>query len=185
MTSQTNVNGPDRKTLASQLDRLDQILDGLSEGLADAVAGAVQEAVERVMCQAVGRAVREAVQALLVEIQTNEQLRVALAGAAPPAQGWPHPAGGVGRVLGGAWGWLVGRLAGLKAWVQRAGALGRQLRGPLWVACGAGLAVGLTAAWAGPWLAGATAWAGGLVTALSVQARRALGRVLRAAETPD
>ena len=35
MTKTIEMNGPTRKTLASQLDRLDGILDGLSEGLND------------------------------------------------------------------------------------------------------------------------------------------------------
>jgi hypothetical protein len=38
MTKTIEMNGPTRKTLASQLDRLDGILDGLSEGLDQAVA---------------------------------------------------------------------------------------------------------------------------------------------------
>src|SRR6516225_4549663 len=81
MSKTIEMNGPARKTLASQLDRLDGILDGLSEGLSDAVASAVREAV--------GVAVQEAVQAVLTELLTNpalrEQLqRPAAAEAAPP-----------------------------------------------------------------------------------------------------
>ena len=34
-TTNTNTNGQVRKTLASQLDRLDAILDSLSDGLND------------------------------------------------------------------------------------------------------------------------------------------------------
>jgi hypothetical protein len=41
-----NTNGrSERKSLASQLDRLDRILDGLADGLNEAVAQAVKEAV--------------------------------------------------------------------------------------------------------------------------------------------
>jgi hypothetical protein len=81
MTKTMEMNGPTRKTLASQIDRLDSILDGLSEGLTDAVASAVREAV--------GLAVQEAVQAVLAELLTNpvlrEQLqRPAAAESAPP-----------------------------------------------------------------------------------------------------
>ena len=54
MTNTMQMNGPTRKTLASQIDRLDSILDGLSEGLDQAVAQTVREAV--------GLAVEEAVQ---------------------------------------------------------------------------------------------------------------------------
>jgi hypothetical protein len=62
-TLRTSSNGQPRKTLASQLDRLDGILDGLDAAL----AGAVQEAV--------GQAVKEAVQAVLTEVLTNRDLQ--------------------------------------------------------------------------------------------------------------
>jgi hypothetical protein len=93
MTKTIEMNGPTRKTLASQLDRLDSILDGLSEGLDQAVAQAVREAV--------GLAVREAVQAVLAELLTNPELREQLQKAAspdptPPAERTPE--GGRGRL---------------------------------------------------------------------------------------
>ena len=59
----TDNNNPPRKTLASQLDRLDGILDGLD----NALAGAVQA----VVCTAV----KEAVQAVLTEVLTNRELQ--------------------------------------------------------------------------------------------------------------
>jgi hypothetical protein len=93
MTKTIEMNGPARKTLASQLDRLDSILDGLSEGLTDAVASAVREAV--------GLAVQEAVQAALAELLTNPALREQLQKAASPAPPPPAeltPAGGKGRL---------------------------------------------------------------------------------------
>ena len=62
-TTRTNLNSQPRKTLASQLDRLDGILDGLDAAL----AGAVQEAV--------GMAVKEAVQVVLTEVLTNRPLQ--------------------------------------------------------------------------------------------------------------
>jgi hypothetical protein len=71
--TRTNSNGQPRKTLASQLDRLDGILDGLDA----APAGAVQEAVEQ--------AVKQAVQAVLTEVLTNRQLQEELQQAAQPA----------------------------------------------------------------------------------------------------
>ncbi len=70
--TRTNNNGQPRKTLASQLDRLDGILDGLDAAL----AGAVQEAVEQ--------AVKQAVQAVLAEVLTNRQLQEQLQQAAQP-----------------------------------------------------------------------------------------------------
>ena len=93
MTKTMEMNGPARKTLASQIDRLDSILDGLSEGLHQAVAQAVREAV--------GLAVQEAVQAVLTELLNNPALREQLQKAAPPAPPPPAgraPAGGGGRL---------------------------------------------------------------------------------------
>jgi hypothetical protein len=56
MTTTTSTNGrAERKSLASQLDRLDTILDGLADGLNEAVATAVKQAV----VVAVEAAVRE------------------------------------------------------------------------------------------------------------------------------
>src|SRR6516225_5333941 len=95
MTNTTQMNGPARKTLASQLDRLDRVIDGLSEGLNDAVASAVREAV--------GLAVQEAVQAVLAEVLTNPALREQLqrpaeAESAPPDDPANRSGGGKGRL---------------------------------------------------------------------------------------
>jgi hypothetical protein len=93
MSKTLETNGQTRKTLASQLDRLDSILDGLSEGLSDAVASAVREAV--------GLAVREAVQAVLTELLNNPALREQLQKAVPPEAPPPAertPEGGGGRL---------------------------------------------------------------------------------------
>ena len=60
-----------RKTLASQIDRLDSILDGLAENLNEAVADSVKGAVTV--------AVQEAVHAALVEILSNAEVRRRLA----------------------------------------------------------------------------------------------------------
>src|SRR6516162_6026424 len=75
----TNIDGQQRKTLSSQLDRLDDILDGLDSAL----AGAVQEAVSM--------AVKQAVQAVLAEVLTNRELQDQLQKAAqqaPPPEAW-------------------------------------------------------------------------------------------------
>src|SRR6516162_6857087 len=95
MTKTLEMNGTTRKTLASQLDRLDSILDGLREGLNDAVASAVREAV--------GLAVQEAVQAVLTELLTNPALRGQLprpaeAESAPPEDPANKQGGGKGRL---------------------------------------------------------------------------------------
>ena len=92
MTKTLELNGPTRKTLASQLDRLDSILDGLSEGLTDAVASAVREAV--------GLAVQEAVQAVLTELLTNPALREQLQ---RPAASEAAPPDGPANKHGGGW----------------------------------------------------------------------------------
>ena len=62
MTVTNNTSSP-RKTLASQLDRLDSLLDGLGESLNEAVANAVQQAVTTAVQQAV------------VEVLTNAELQ--------------------------------------------------------------------------------------------------------------
>jgi hypothetical protein len=167
MTKTLEMNGPARKTLASQLDRLDSILDGLSEGLTDAVASAVREAV--------GQAVREAVQAVLTELLTNPALREQLqspaeAESAPPDDPAKKQGGGKSRLaaLGGrvgdklrsacrvGAGWL--RQAALAArWAWRLA--GERVRAALLAAAGA-------AAAGAAWLAR---------TALAAAARRLWG----------
>jgi hypothetical protein len=67
----TNTNGRvPRKTLASQIDRLDTILDDLATGLNEAVTTAVAGAVRGV----VGEAVTQAVQVAVREVLTNAEL---------------------------------------------------------------------------------------------------------------
>jgi hypothetical protein len=114
MTKTLEMNGPARKTLASQLDRLDSILDGLSEGLTDAVASAVREAV--------GLAVQEAVQAVLAELLTNPALREQLqrpaeAESAPPDDPANRSGGGKSRLAA-----LCGRVGDKLRSACRAGA---------------------------------------------------------------
>lgn len=62
-TLSPNGNGRVRKTLASQIDRLDGILDGLSEALQEEISAGVQQAV------------KEAVKLAVVEVLTNEDLQ--------------------------------------------------------------------------------------------------------------
>ena len=68
----TMTNGQVRKSLASQIDRLDHILDGLAEGLNEAVATAVKEAV--------ALAVQEAVHGIVAEVLSNADLLAKLRG---------------------------------------------------------------------------------------------------------
>lgn len=67
MTATATMNGkPQRKQLADQLDRLDEIIDALAEGLNGAVADACREGT------------RLAVKDAIVEILTNPELRAML-----------------------------------------------------------------------------------------------------------
>src|SRR5262245_1303259 len=159
----TTTNGSVRKTLASQLDRLDGILDALSDGLNQAVATAVEGAVERAVRQAVGQAVRETLQALATEALTNPDLIAAFRGvapAAPPPEDPPNQSQGLlgrarawaGAALGTACGCVVQQAAGVKA-VARAGwRLARKFSRRLLLACGVGVAAGVATYLAGPWL---------------------------------
>ena len=179
--SETNtiLNSRPRKTLASQLDRLDSVLDGLSENLNQAVADAVQGAVHKA----------------LVELMTNPELvallggaagRAAPAPAAPeaiPVQADERPT--LGQRLGQAKDWAgakvrvacaacgrsvragLGLLGGLK---PRLLALWR-LRKPLPVALAVGTAAGVAAFAAGPCVAGLLTGLAGSAAALAVQAR--------------
>jgi hypothetical protein len=73
-----------RKTLATQLDRLDVILDGLS----DALSGSVETAVRDV----VGQVVRETVEATIREVLSNQDLLRAALGQPITPEPQPVPA---------------------------------------------------------------------------------------------
>src|SRR5262245_22788487 len=105
MSNSTNTNGhPQRKTLASQLDRLDGIIDALADGLNEAVVDVVR--------QAVAVAVQQAVEAVLREVLARpEVLRLLAAQAAPvstPAESKPSGPSALGR----AWAGLKANMAG-------------------------------------------------------------------------
>src|SRR5262245_7874982 len=107
MSNTTNTNGhPQRKTLASQLDRLDGIIDALADGLNEAVVDVVR--------QAVAAAVQEAVEAVLREVLARpEILRLLAAQAAPVPETAPAEAKPGGpSALGRAWAGLKAKLAG-------------------------------------------------------------------------
>src|SRR5262249_32354819 len=193
----TTTNGQVRQTLASQLDRLDSILDGLSDALHGAVASAVEGAVERAVRQAVGAAVRETLQAVLAEVVSNPDLvaaaRTVLTPGSPadvptdppeppeppppPRSLFPRARDGVRAGLGvaaaachGA-GASVARQAAAVTSAARSGwLLLSRFRGRLLAACGVGLAAGALTYLAGPWLAVAASSAAGFVATLAVQA---------------
>jgi hypothetical protein len=193
----TTTNGQERKTLASQIDRLHSILDGLSDNLNQAVATAVEGAVERAVRQAVGEAVKETLQAVITEVVSNPDLvaaaRTLLNPGTPspadaPADPPERPKGlfqracdGVKAGLGAAasaCGYVVGQAAGVKP-VARAGwQLAKKFKGRVLLACGVGVAAGVVTYCVGPWLGVAAASVGGFIAGLAVQARNALRRLV-------
>jgi hypothetical protein len=200
----TNANGRQRKSLASQLDRLDEMLDGLGENLNDAVADAVKGAV--------ALAVQEAVRAALTEVLSNPAILAKLQAAQPA------PAPTLGEQLASCGSWLAAKANSAGACVRsgwsRLRALGAALVGhatqgagvmleatfrkacqvvgqcrPLWrlrcriaVALAVGLVLGVLGFHAaGPLLAGTTTGVCGFVVTLGVQAALWLRRMM----TPD
>lgn len=189
MTPMTN-NGRVRKTLASQLDRLDQILDCLSDGLNEAVATAVQEAV--------ALAVQQAVRAALSEVLTNPEVLALLRGAAQQSQtSQSQPATQPVGVrlrerIGQAVSWVGNRLrqfgraccaakerisSGMAAFRRRLELL-RPFRLPILIALSIGVVTGVAAYFAGPWLSAVASGLGGFATTLAVQAGLWLRRML-------
>src|SRR4051794_38609750 len=185
-TMQTNSsNGQVRKTLATQLDRLDAILDSLSDGLNQAVATAVEQAVEAAVREGVRQGVRGALSELLTDPEVLAVLRATVAAQAADSQANPAPPSPEGKPgsLGRAW-----DLA--KAGVQKAGsALGaaarrarqaaatawgglrhlRPFRAQILTALGVGAAAGVGAYFAGPYVAAGAGWVAGVVSAPAPQ----------------
>ena len=97
----TSHNGKARRSLAAELDRLDQMLDGLADGLNDAVGEAVKSSVNGHL--------RETIQVVLTELFTNPEVLAKLRtilGTTPPAATPPVPAPlrrGLGQRLRGLW----------------------------------------------------------------------------------
>jgi hypothetical protein len=97
--STTTLNNGVRKTLASQLDRLDTILDGLAENLNEAVAMAAANSVKEI----VNVAVQEAVRAALVEILTNAEVQKRLIHAQPVTPTMIH----LREKAHSCWSWII------------------------------------------------------------------------------
>ena len=194
-TTQTNSsNGQVRKTLASQLDRLDAILDSLSDGLDQAVATAVEQAVE----SAVREGVRQGVRGALGEILTDPEVLAALrataaaqaADAQPAAAASPAPGGKPG-LLGRAWNRVKAgahqagcaltaatrraRQAAATAWGGLR--LLQPFRAQILLALGVGAAAGVGAYFAGPFVAAGAGWLAGVLSTVAVQAGIALRRL--------
>lgn len=118
MKTMTSSNGQMRKSLASQIDRLDGVLDGLADNLNEAVAAAVKEAV--------GLAVQEAIRGVLREILANPALIAKLQGAVLPAMaaGTTAPKPGLKERVGKVTSWLGKRVQAARhvcrGWLQKA-----------------------------------------------------------------
>jgi hypothetical protein len=186
MTTTTNGRAA-RPTLATQIDRLDSLLDGLSENLTEAVADAVKAAVV------------QAVQTVLTEVLTNPEVLAKLRAALPPAtpstpkaavlsgpclrermaQVWSWLGAKVRSAVGvcqSGLNWLGEGAACVKERVQKAGQavwlrlhVLRHFRGQLLLALGVGVAAGVAAFLAAPWLAAVLSGLGGFMTAVAVQ----------------
>jgi hypothetical protein len=185
----TTTNGrPARPTLATQIDRLDSLLDGLSENLTEAVADAVKAAVVQ--------AVQTVLSEVLTSPEVLARLRDALPPATPPT---PPVATPVARPalrerVFQVWSWLGGKLRSVLAACQgglnRLGAavahlcgrarsavkaawlrlrVLRHFQGQLVLALGVGVAAGVAAFLAAPWLAAVLSGLGGFMTAVVVQ----------------
>jgi hypothetical protein len=180
------TNGrPQRKQLADQIDRLDQLLDGLADGLNDAITDACREGSRQ--------AVREAV----TEVLTNPDLRalVGTATAAPidPAPTRPSFWAKLKAKIAAARAAVVGAVAPVTAEVSdrcRAAkqvvtstvhALGTawQLKKIVFVGLVVGVATAAVAYLAPHALSAAAAGVGGAVTAVAVQAAAWLRRSAR------
>jgi hypothetical protein len=190
----TTTNGQERKTLASQLDRLDSILDGLSDALNGAVATAVEGAVERAVKQAVGEAVRETLQAVIAEMVSNPDLLAAartllapgcMADVPADPPDLPELPRGLFRracdkvqagvaAAGSACAAVAGRVAGVKTMARAGWGLTKRFKGRVLAACGVGLAAGAATLLAAPWLGVAAAAVGGFFSTLAISARNTL-----------
>jgi hypothetical protein len=187
------TNSKVRKSLSEQIDRLDTILDGLAEALNGAVADAVT--------QAVGLAVKEAVQTVLTEVLSDPALRAQLQGSAvAPIAADAYPAirstgssmaSRVAQCAAHLANWCTARLHALAQLGRRAvhqvGRLAADLSArvqslrvfvpPLAAALLLGVATGIAAYCAGPWLAGLVGGAGGLGLRLALRMRCLLRQV--------
>jgi hypothetical protein len=182
------TNSKVRKSLSEQIDRLDKILDGLAQALNGAVADAVT--------QAVSLTVNEAVQTVLTEVLSNPDLRAHLQGSAvAPVAAGNDPAirsaatSLVNRVAQNAAhlaNWCIAQLHALtqlgRRAVQQVGRVATDLLArmqglrlfvrPLAAALLLGIATGIAAYCAGPWLAGVVGGAGSLSLRLALSVRR-------------
>ena len=113
-----NGNGrPQRKTLANQLDRLDNTIDALADGVNRAVADAVREAVASAVQQAVGLVLRELLSKPEVLRQLAGQVLPPVAAPVEPKSEQPSRVrivlAWIGNKVGTAFCWIRTRLGSL------------------------------------------------------------------------
>jgi hypothetical protein len=116
-----------RKTLASQLDRLDKILDVLSDGINETVTDVVREAVTVAVKQTLETVVHELLNRpeILKALVPQQPTPVATAMPAEPTKGTSKMATFCGWVLTaitGAWAWMTGKAKVLPGKVVEIGA---------------------------------------------------------------
>src|SRR5436305_3383955 len=183
--SSTMNGAAQRKTLASQLDRLDNIIDAIADGLPKAIAD--------VVCQAISTALPQAIQGVLTQVLSQPEVLRQLVGVkapvAAPAPSEPavapqtEAASPSGSKPGSAWGWLRAKVSNAGSWlvsklpgagqgVRHAGKTVWQHRYLVAVSLAIGVMVGCTGDMAGPVLSsmalgacGAIASAGAFVFA--------------------
>jgi hypothetical protein len=179
-----------RKTLADQIDRLDNLIAGLPDGLNEAVASALKEATTT--------AVQEAVRQALLEVLTNPDVLNLMASFAPMPQHAPaatedpsqdsNSKPGLHERVGS---WAGQRVAAARSACARVAVAGRKgLSGlaarllPLWqfrrqllTVLGLGAVVGVAVYLAGPWMATLFAGTVAVGSALAVRARLWLKRL--------
>jgi hypothetical protein len=185
MSNETVTNGRmPRKSLASQLDRLDSILDGLAEALQGAVADAVREA----LAPAVGVAVRESALAVVQAVLANPELRPQLANSEVTEEvlvKQKKPMTGViARVASVAKAVAHNCASKVRNWLgglARTAAVALRLRRPLGLAVGVGVALGVGCYLAGPAIASALGGVAGFGASLTASALRGVRRSLRGA----
>jgi hypothetical protein len=189
VTMNSNPDGKvQRKSLASQLDRLDSILDGLDEALAGAIADTLKEAVTM--------AATEAVRATLIGIVTNPDVITLMRSGLTPTATEPTPTavrtiaaetpGIVGRLrqaITAAWQRALSKVKAVGTSVaSRARQIGRgvvktycginaiwRLKRPLLIALGIGSIAGIIAHASSPWFAGILSGIGALGATLGAQ----------------
>ena len=193
-TQTSSSNGQVRKTLASQLDRLDAILDSLSDGLNQAVAGAVEQAVEAAVREGVRQGVRGALREVLTDPEVLAAIRATAAAQAADAQpnqaAPPSPSSRPG-FLGRAWNRVKAgahqascALAAATRRVRQTAAtawgglrLLQPFRGQILLALGVGAAAGVGAYFAGPYAAAGAGWLAGVLSTITVQAALAFRKL--------